>query len=52
MGRQKRDGKHFPPKINQYRIQREMKKTDTWLQTSTKKRQTMPRNPIKPTRTP
>jgi hypothetical protein len=29
MGRQKRDGNHSPLKINKYRIQREMKKTNT-----------------------
>jgi hypothetical protein len=29
MGRRRRHGNHAPPKIIQYRIQREMKKTDT-----------------------
>jgi hypothetical protein len=38
MGRWKRDGIHFPPKINLYRIQKEMKKTDTHIQTPTKQR--------------
>jgi hypothetical protein len=28
----------LPPKINKYKIQREMKKTDTQLQTPTKQR--------------
>jgi hypothetical protein len=53
MGRQKRNGNHSPPpskKINTG-IQREMKKTDTQFQTSTKQRYTMPRNPTKPTKT-
>jgi hypothetical protein len=42
----------LPPKINKYRIQRQMKKMDTQFQTPTKQRQTIPRNPTKPTRTP
>jgi hypothetical protein len=50
MRRWKKEGKHFPPIINQYRNQREMKKTDTQIQTPTK-RKTMPKNPTKPTRT-
>jgi hypothetical protein len=35
-------------KINYYRIQREMKKMDTKVQTPTKQRKTIPRNPKKP----
>jgi hypothetical protein len=38
MGRRKRDGNHSPPKNNSYRIQREMKKTDTQFQIPTKQR--------------
>jgi hypothetical protein len=37
MGRRRRDGNHSPQKIIQYRIQREMKKIDTLLVTTTKK---------------
>jgi hypothetical protein len=36
MGRQKKEGNHFPPIINQYRNQREMKKTGTQIQIPTK----------------
>jgi hypothetical protein len=49
MGQQKGKETIFPPKLNLYRIQREMKKTDTQIQTPTKQRQTMPKNPRKPT---
>jgi hypothetical protein len=42
----------LPQKIHEYRIQREMKKTDTQFQTLTKQRETIPRNPTKLTRTP
>jgi hypothetical protein len=39
MGRGKRDMETIlPPKINYYKIQREMKKTDTQIQTPTKQR--------------
>jgi hypothetical protein len=38
----------FPPITNYYRKQREMKKTDTQIQTPTKQRETIPRNPTKP----
>jgi hypothetical protein len=39
MGRRKRDRNHsFPPKINSYRTQREMKKMDNQFQTPTKQR--------------
>jgi hypothetical protein len=38
MGRRKRDGDHSSPKINSYRIQGEMKKMDTQIQTPTKQR--------------
>jgi hypothetical protein len=38
MGRQKRMETILPPKINEYRIQREMEKMDTQFQTSTKQR--------------
>jgi hypothetical protein len=41
MGRRKRDGNHSPPKIIQYRIQKEMKKADTQFRTPTKQRQTV-----------
>jgi hypothetical protein len=40
------------PKINYYKIQREMKKMDTQFQTQTEQRYTIPRNPTKHTRTP
>jgi hypothetical protein len=36
MGRWKKEGNHFPPIINLYRNQREMKKTDVQIQTPTK----------------
>jgi hypothetical protein len=36
MGRWKKEGNHFPPIINQYRNQREMKKTDPQIETPTK----------------
>jgi hypothetical protein len=38
----------LPPKINLYRIQREIKKMDTQFQTPIKQRQTIPRNPMNP----
>jgi hypothetical protein len=39
MGRWKKRGKPFPPPIiSKYRNQREMKKTDTQIQTPTKQR--------------
>jgi hypothetical protein len=41
----------LPLKINLYRIQREVKKTNTHIQTPTEQKQTMPKNPRKPTRT-
>jgi hypothetical protein len=34
----KKEGNQFPPVINLYRNQREMKKTDTQIQTPTKRR--------------
>jgi hypothetical protein len=49
-GRWKKDGKHFHPITNYYRNQREMKKTDTQIQTPKKQKETIPRNPKKPTR--
>jgi hypothetical protein len=33
----KKEGNHFPPVINQYRKQKEMKKTDTQIQNPTNK---------------
>jgi hypothetical protein len=36
MGRQKKEGNHFPPIVNKYKNQREMKKTDAQIQTPTK----------------
>jgi hypothetical protein len=38
MGRQKKDETISPPIINSYRKQREMKKTDTQIQTPAKRR--------------
>jgi hypothetical protein len=38
MGRHKKEGNHFPPMTNEYRNQREMKKTDAQIQTPTKRR--------------
>jgi hypothetical protein len=38
MGRQKKEGNQFTPVINKYRNQREIKKTDTQIQTPTKQR--------------
>jgi hypothetical protein len=38
MRRWKKEGNHFPPIINEYRNQREMKKTDAQIQTPTKQR--------------
>jgi hypothetical protein len=40
-----------PPITNKYKSQKEMKKTDTQIQTPRKQRETIPRNPMKPTRT-
>jgi hypothetical protein len=48
----KKDGNHSPPKNKLVQIQREIKKMDTQFQTPTKQRQTIPRNQMKPTRTP
>jgi hypothetical protein len=41
----------FPPTINLYRNQRKMNKTDIQIQTPTQQKETIPRNPTKPTRT-
>jgi hypothetical protein len=35
----------YPPIINQYRNQREIKKTDTQILTQRKQRETIPKNP-------
>jgi hypothetical protein len=51
MRRLKKDGNHFPSIINYYRNQREMKKMDTQIQTTTKQRETIPMKPTKPTTT-
>jgi hypothetical protein len=36
-GKTEKEGNHFPPIINQYRNQREMKKSDTQIQTQQNK---------------
>jgi hypothetical protein len=51
MGRQKKDGNNIPPNNKLVQEPKEMNKTDTQIQTPTKQRETMPKNPTKPTRT-
>jgi hypothetical protein len=51
MVRQKRMETILPPKIIKYRIQKKMKKMNTYNQNQTKQRETMPRTPTIPTRT-
>jgi hypothetical protein len=52
MGRQKRDRNHSTPKNKLIQCSKEMKKMNIQFQTPTKQRQTIPRNPKKPIRTP